>query len=441
VESLGREGGISAGSTEALGFQSPEFTDLVSGYLGLQRKRGELLKEYTSDHPVIQSVDAQILLAADQIRATASAIKGAMKNRERAIKGVLDTYRKKLEALPEVERELAKSQKEVLIQEKIHSFLLEKEQEVRIVRASTVSQIRVVDPATVPIKPIKPNKKRNILLGMILGMMLGVGLAFFTEYLDDSVRDSEELEKRIGVPIYGTIPFVKKAYTRRKEKKPHLVIEEMYAPVTEAFRTLRTNLFFSKDGKGLKVVAVTSPGPGAGKSFVVANLAALSALLGKRTLVIDADMRDPQQHVVLGVSQKPGLSEVLVGHMSFEDAVKKDHVKELRVLTAGKSPPNPAELLGSDSMKELLAKAAESFDMVIIDTPPINLVADPLHLTRMSQFTLMVARSGFTTVKEIEQALNQLRGIQVDSFGMVLNAVKPVEMGYGQKYYRYGGGE
>jgi capsular exopolysaccharide synthesis family protein len=271
--------------------------------------------------------------------------------------------------------------------------------------------------------------------------MLGVGVAFFTEYLDDTVKDTEDLESRVGVPVYGTIPFVKEAYERRKEKKPHLVIEEMYAPVTEAFRTLRTNLFFSKEGKDLKVVAVTSPGPEAGKSFVVANLAALSTFLGKRTLVIDADMRHPQQHIVLAVSKKPGLSEVLTGRMTFGDAVQKDHVKDLRVLTSGAIPPNPAELLGSERMEELLKEVGELFDMVIIDTPPINLVADPMQLARLSQFTLMVARSGDTTVKEIEKALNQLRAIDVKGLGTVLNAVRPVELGYSKKYYRYGYGK
>lgn len=422
----------------ALDIESPELAALISDYSRMVRKRMELLEEYTPQNPAVMALENQTELVSSQIKTTATAIRNSISRREEAVRGVLGNYRRQLARLPEVERNLAKLQKDVLIQEKIYSFLLEKEQETRILKASTVSNIRIVDPPTVPIKPVKPRKRRNAALGFVLGLMLGVGLAFFTEYLDDSVRDSEDLQSRVGVPVYGTIPFVQKAHDRRKMKKPYLVIEEMKAPVTEAFRTMKTNLFFSKEGKDLKVVTVTSPDPGAGKSFVVANLAALSALLGKRTLVIDADMRHPQQHIVLGVSQKPGLSEVLVGHMSFEDAVQMDHVKELKVLTSGSIPPNPVELLGSDSMKELLAKAADSFDMVIIDTPPINLVADPLHLTRMSQFTLMVARSADTTVKELEKAINQLRAIQVESFGIVLNAVRPVEMGYGKKYYRYG---
>ncbi|MDT8396824.1 MAG: polysaccharide biosynthesis tyrosine autokinase [bacterium] len=439
VESLGTEAAISHGGTEALGFQSPEFGDLISGYLELQRKRADLLKEYTTDHPVIKSLDGQVLLVADQIRATAAAIKGAMRNREGAIKDVLDSYREKLDTLPDMERQLAKLAKDVLIQEKIYSFLLEKEQEVRIVKASTVSQIRVVDPAAVPLNPVKPKSRRNILLGLVLGLMLGMGLAFFIEYLDDSVRDAEELESRVGVPVYGTIPFVRKAFERRKEKKPHLVIEEMYAPVTEAFRTLRTNIFFARGGERIRTLAVTSPEPGAGKSFVVANLAALSTLLGKKTLVIDADMRHPQQHIVLGVEQKPGLSEVLVDRMTFQDAIKKDHIKNLRVLTSGKIPPNPAELLGSPAMKELLDELREHYDLVIIDTPPVNLVADALLLTRMADFTLMVARSAVSSGKEIERALSQLATMDVKNYGMILNAVRRVEMGYSGKYYRYGG--
>ncbi|MDF1537214.1 MAG: polysaccharide biosynthesis tyrosine autokinase, partial [bacterium] len=378
LDSMDKGSAALAAGMSALDIQSPELAALISDFSLMLRQREEQLREYTPQNPVVSSLDSQIELVAGQIRSTATAIRSGLSRREQAVRGVLDNYRDQLARLPEVERNLARLAKDVLIQEKIYSFLLEKEQETRILKASTVSGIRVVDPPTVPIKPVKPQKARNLLLGLVLGFMLGVGVVFFREYLDDSVKDTEDLETRVGVPVYGTIPFVKRAYTRRKEKKPHLVIEEMYAPVTEAFRTLRTNLFFSREGKDLKIVAVTSPGPGAGKSFVVANLAALSALLGKRTLIIDADMRHPQQHVVLGVEQKPGLSEVLVDRMTFQDAIKKDHVKDLRVLTSGKIPPNPAELLGSPAMKELLDGLREHYDMVIIDTPPVNLVADAL---------------------------------------------------------------
>jgi tyrosine-protein kinase Etk/Wzc len=442
VESLGREGGISAGSTEALGFQSPEFTDLVSGYLGLQRKRGELLKEYTSDHPVIQSVDAQILLAADQIRATASAIKGAMRNREMAVKGVLDTYRAKLDTLPDIERQLAKFAKDVLIQEKIYSFLLEKEQEVRIVKASTVSQIRVVDPATVPIMPIKPNKKRNILLAVILGMMLGMGCAFTLEYFDDTVKSDSDMELLVGVPLYGTVPFLKEARDRRKQRKPHLVIEEPRSPVTEAFRILRTNILFSRVGESPKVVTVTSAGPGEGKSFIVANLAAISSYAAKRTIVIDADLRKPQQDVVFGALQKPGLTEVLTGKINLAEAIQNTSQGMPSLLAAGSISPNPSELLGSTYMGNLINQLKKDYEFIVIDSPPLGMVTDPALLMTHTDMGLIIVRADVTRKRNISRAVDTLRKTSPDKqLGIVINAGRfSGENGYGYNYGKaYGG--
>ena len=440
VESLEGGEGISIGSAQSLGYQSPEFTDLISSYLELHRNRAELLKEYTPDHPLIQSHDGQILLAADQIRATAAAIVGALKTRERAVKGVLDTYRKKLEALPEVERQLAKSQRDVLIQEKIYSFLLEKEQEVRIVKASTVSQIRVVDPATVPIKPIKPKKKRNILLGMILGMMLGVGFAFFIEYFDDTVKGDDDLETMLGKPLYGTIQFVKEAKDRRKEQRPHLVIEEPRSPITESFRILRTNILFSKVNGSPQVVTVSSPGPGEGKSFIVANLAAMSSYAGKSTLVIDADLRKPQQHVVFGGSEKPGLTDVLTGKMTFEEALQKSPSGKPDLLAAGLLPPNPSELLGSDEMGTLLESLKEKYEFILLDSPPLGLVTDPTLLMNYTDLALIVVRANLTRKGSVLHAVESLKKTTPDlQLGIVINAVKHAR-GYGYSYkYGYGG--
>jgi len=438
VESLEKGEEISIGSTDALGFQSPEFTNLISNYLELNRNRAEFLEEYTTDHPFIQSHDGQILLVAEQIRVTAAAIEGAMRVRERAVKGVLVTYREKLEALPEVERELAKIQRDVLIQEKIYSFLLEKEQEVRIVKASTVSQIRVVDPATVPIKPIKPKKKRNILLGMILGMMLGVGLAFFLEYFDDTVKGDDDLEAIVGKPVYGTIMFVKEAKDRRKKQRPHLVIEEPRSPITESFRILRTNILFSKVNGSPQVVTVSSPGPGEGKSFIVANLAAMSSYAGKSTLVIDADLRKPQQHVVFGGSEKPGLTDVLTGKMTFEEALQKSPSGKPDLLAAGMLPPNPSELLGSENMRNLIENLKEKYEYILLDSPPLGLVTDPTLLMNYTDLALIVVRANTTRRGSVLYAVESLKKTTPDlQIGMVINAVKHAR-GYGYSY-KYGG--
>ncbi|MDF1527247.1 MAG: polysaccharide biosynthesis tyrosine autokinase [bacterium] len=440
VRSLEQEGGITAGLGETLGFQSPEFTNLVSGYMGIQRKRADFLKVYTRDHPVIQSIDAQVVLAAEQIRATASAIKGAMGNREEAIRNVLETYRVKLEALPDIERQLAKLARDVLIQEKVYSFLLEKEQEVRIIKASAVSKVRVVDPATVPTKPLKPKPARNILLGMILGMMLGVGFAFFTEYFDDTIKSDTDVESLVGVPLYGTVQFVKEARDRRKQERPHLVIEEPRSPVTESFRILRTNILFSRVKGSPGVITVSSPGPGEGKSFVVANLAALSSYAGKSTLVIDADLRKPQQHVVFGVSAKPGLAEVLTGKMSLEEAIQRSPKGRPDLLAAGSIPPNPSELLGSEEMRNLLEDLKQRYEFIVLDSPPLGLVTDPALLMKLTDLGLVVARAEKTFKAALTHTAESLKRLSPDlQLGILINAAKDAKR-YGYKYGKeYGG--
>jgi tyrosine-protein kinase Etk/Wzc len=414
-----------ASGAVALGIQSPELAVLVSDYSELMRKKTQLLLEFMPENPAVVDLDRQIELVTGQVRATAGAILNGTKRREEAVKGVLGNYRKQLASLPEVERSLAKYQKDVLIQEKIYSFLLEKEQETRIVKASSISGIRIVDPPTVPIEPIKPKKRRNITLGIMLGMMLGVGMTFFIEYLDNTIKGDDELESIIGIPVYGRIQFIKEAKDRRKKRQPHLVIEQPRSPISEAFRILRTNILLSRIGESPRVITVSSPGPGEGKSFVVANLAAISSYAAKSTIIIDADMRKPQQHIVFGANVKPGLAEVLTGKADLKDAIQLTQQGLPNLLTAGNLPPNPSELLGSTYMGNLLGRLKEDYEFIILDSPPLGMVTDPALLMKHTDLGLIIVRADMTRKGSTSHAVNMLRKTSPDlQLGVVINAVK-----------------
>lgn len=429
-----------ASGAAALDIESPELAVLVQGYTELARQRIQLMHEFTPENPAVQEVDRQINLVSGQIKATANAILSGIKRREGAVRGVLGTYRKQLANLPEVERSLAKFQKDVLIQEKIYSFLLEKEQETKIVKASSISGIRVVDPPTIPIEPIKPKTRRNVALGLILGLMMGVGITFFIDYLDDSIKGDDELESTVGIPVYGRVQFIKEAKDRRKKQRPHMVIEQPRSPITEAFRILRTNILFSRIGESPKVVTVTSPGPGEGKSFIVANLAAISSYAAKSTIVIDADMRKPQQHIVFGAADKPGLAEVLTGKAGLAEAIQLTPQGQPDLLAAGNVPPNPSELLGSPYMGKLLDRLKEDYEFIVVDSPPVGLVTDPALLMKHTDMGLVIVRAGMTRTGAVSFAIETLRKTSPDlQLGVVINAVKFAgEYSYKNGYGKYG---
>jgi tyrosine-protein kinase Etk/Wzc len=425
----------------ALGISSPELASLMNGYLSLAQKRADLLKDYTPENPLVKGLDAQMTLAADQVRVTAGAILGATIMRERAVDEVLAVYRVQLAKLPQIEQDLARFQKDVLIQEKTYGFLLEKEQDTQIIRASTVSNIRVVDPPVPATRPISPKVGQNLILGLLLGLLLGIGFAFFADYLDDTIKDMEDLGRRLRTACYGVIPFVREAHERRKAKQPHLVIEHKHSPVSEAFRSLRTNVLLSSADTPPRVITVTSAGMGEGKTFIAVNLAAVSALTGKRTLVIDCDMRKPQAHVVFGIENEAGLSSCLAVQTDLHQAVKKTSVENLDAITSGPIPPNPSEMLGSSRMAALLERLKGEYELILLDTPPITLVADPLITAKLSDLTLVVVRSEVTPTSALKGALEQLEAVQVKASGVVLNAVGRTRMGrYGYRYYRHGYG-
>jgi tyrosine-protein kinase Etk/Wzc len=425
----------------ALGIASPELASLMGGYLTLGQKRADLLRDYTPDNPLVKGLDAQMSLAAEQVRLTAGAILGATIMREKSVDEVLAVYRAQLAKLPQIEQDLARLQKDVLIQEKTWSFLAEKEQNTQIVRASTVSNIRVVDPPVTIPYPVRPRVAQNLILGLLLGLLLGVGFAFFAEYIDDTIKDMEDLGRRFRGACYGVIPFVREAHERRKAKQSHLVIEQKRSPVTEAFRSLRTNVLLSRADTPPQVITVTSAGMGEGKTFIAVNLASVSALTGKRTIYLDCDMRKPQGHVVFGIENDAGLSSYLAGQAELHQVVKRSPVDNLDVVTSGPIPPNPSEMLGSARMAALLERLKGEYDLILLDTPPITLVADPLITAKLSELALVVVRSGVTPASALKGAMEQLQAVQVTSSGVVLNAVRRTRLGrYGYRYDRYGYG-
>ncbi len=304
--------------------------------------------------------------------------------------------------------------------------------------------IQIVDRAKVPVKPVRPKKAISIILASAFGVILGLGLCFFIEYLDTTIKTKEDVERLLGTPVLGYVPPIGDSVSKNVSKngREQTVIElsaldKPHSYIAEAFRSIRTALMFGKVGKGLKNILVTSPTPSEGKTLVSINLAMALAQAGKKVLVVDADLRKPRLARVLGISQEPGLSNVLAGkgEMPVERPLVPTHLENLTFLPSGPHPPNPAELLGSERMHEVVGKLSAMFDNVIYDTPPTVNATDAATLAQYIEGAVLVVRS-FKTERDVAlRARDILLGARVNILGTILNNADVPRNSYGRYYY------
>ncbi len=361
-----------------------------------------------------------------------------------ALEGVLQKYNRRLEELPDKVLQLARLQRKEQVDEKTYIMLTQKLEEAKIQESAQARNVRIIDAAIKPLKPVKPNKKMNLILGVLLGLGLGVGITFLIEYMDRSVRKPEDLE-RIGFNVIATIPRielekVEEAKKRRFENgkfESRLITHiDPKSPVSEAYRTLRTNLQFSKIEKKLRSILVTSAGPKEGKSTTAANLAITMAQVGNKVVIIDADLRRPILHSAFGMTRENGLTNYLAGSLSYEEMLQNSFLDNLKVVPSGVLPPNPAELLATQKMEDLLGKLQEDFDIVIIDSPPVIAVTDASILSTKVDGTLLVVYAGQTERDAVKRATSMLTSVSARILGIVLNGFD-VQGIYGSYYYYY----
>jgi capsular exopolysaccharide synthesis family protein len=314
--------------------------------------------------------------------------------------------------------------------------------------------------AVVPDERVAPNPVRNGLLALVLGLVLGVGLAFLLEYLDDSWNSPEEMEQISGVPTFGSIPAFKDPRSQQKVSMVRSLskarlrwaerdadtdelarrLETVLDPTgaaAEAYRTLRTNLLYAVVlDEPAKVIVLTSPGPGEGKSTTCANLGVVLAQAGKNVLVVDCDFRKPVIHRFFGLRNLHGIADVLIGERQLQ-AVWVKPLEGLHVVTAGRIPPNPTELLGTRRFSEFLASVREEFDYVLVDAPPVGLVSDPAILATQADGVLLVSDAQNTRKQSVRHAMRSLEAVGTNVLGTVMNNVKASGGDY--NYYGYSG--
>lgn len=367
-----------------------------------------------------------------------------------ALKKIVEQYSRKLKTLPDKSLELARLERAKRVDENLYIMMKEKYEEARITRAGQIGKIRIVDKAVPPEHPVSPKKKLNLILAALVGLGLGVGVTFLLEYMDNSVRTVEDVEN-LGMALLGSIPAIKLEETdgvfktRRKrvrDREATTIASRLVthlkpkSPISEAYRTLRTNIQYSATDGPLKTILVTSSGPKEGKSTTVANLAIIMAQMGSKALLVDTDLRRPVLHAIFRKDKSKGLTNLLVEKATLDEVIKPTEVENLSLITCGTLPPNPSELLGSKRMKEVVEELKKRFDIVLFDSPPVIAVTDAAVLASILDGVVLVIRSGQTDREAVIRANSLLRNVRARVLGTLLNDVNVTSM-YGSYYYYY----
>lgn len=312
-----------------------------------------------------------------------------------------------------------------------------------------VKNVKEIDKAKDPTTPVKPNKKVNVGIAGILGLLFGISLIYLLEFIDHTFKKPEELERQLGLSVIGTVPQFEGGKRGNKKAKGQKELEQQYqknlittnnpkAPASEAFRELRTNLQYSSIDKEIKVMVITSPSLGDGKTVTTANIAVALAQYGKKVLIIDADLRKPKVHHYFGIKNNDGLTNILTGEKDIRKIKieEKSDISNLYIITSGPIPPNPTEILNSNKMRQMLEYFKEEYDVIIIDTPPVGQVTDAAILAGISDGVLLVVASGETRIEMAKRAKKALESVNANIIGTVLTKMDTRRSSY-YYYYKY----
>lgn len=319
-----------------------------------------------------------------------------------------------------------------------YTNLLQSYEEVRTQEAQSISNLVQVEPAAAPRTPVRPRMTTNTALAGVVGAMLAVGAVFLIEALDNSVKNPDQVEAAFGLSVLGMIP------KHPREEGVPIAVGHPRHPAVEAFRALRTNLKYASVDQEIRKIMITSADPGIGKTGLATNLAVVFAQSGSEVMLVDADLRRPKVHHRFGLENRSGFFRVFVRGLDQLTEVTQKHpeVPNLSILTSGPLPPNPSELLGSEKMGEILDYYQGRQDFLIVDYPPIMAVTDAVVMSRMVDGVLLVAKPGETKVGALEQSVNQLRQVNANLLGVVLNEIPQNGHRYyykGYQYYTYQG--
>lgn len=390
----------------------------------LKQKQAEYSAKYTPDHPLMTEINAQLAAISKKSTELGQAIK----------------------RLPETQRLYLQLYRDVKVNTELYTELLNSYQQLKIVKAGEIGNVRVIDTAIEPVKPIKPRKLIVLILSIFVGGFIGVLIALLRNMLSSGIKDSSRIENELDLPVYATVPRSPIQESRvqllkKKKSIPILAVKNSEDVAIESLRSIRTTIHFALNKAKNNIIAVSGPAPEIGKSFISTNLAAIFAQGDKKVLLIDADIRRGYLHKYFDRETSPGLTEYLTNQSSIEQCiVQSETVKNLDFLARGKNQGNASEMLSSSRFSELLALLSQQYDHIIIDTPPVLAVTDGIIISQFVGVNLVVARYAKTQMKELELTINRFEQAGTKVNGIILNDVQASLGGnYGYNYaYAYG---
>jgi capsular exopolysaccharide synthesis family protein len=436
---------------------APRLLELNRQLKDLETKRAALDAKYGDEYPDVIENKQQIAEVKLQIAAATRALEQKLQSDyERAVKNEQEVKKNleatKTEAVGQNEAAVGLNviQQELETKRRLYSDYLQKSSQANLQVEEQQNNLRIIQAAQAPGAPAGPNRFRNILLALIVSLGLGVGLAFVLEYMDNTVKTVEDVTRYTQLPALSIIPAVSSGSSRLLLKakgkelqttngagtlSKQLMVLEPRSSGAEAYRVLRTSILLSTAGQPPKRILFTSGQPSEGKTTTSANTAVSLAQLGASVLVIDCDMRRPSLHKIFGIDHTQGLSTYLSRNVDIDKLIQKLPVPNVSVLPSGAIPPNPAELISSERMREMLAMLSERYDHILIDSPPLINVTDPVILSTMVDGVILVVHGGKSTRDVVRRARHELTAVGAKVFGIVLNNVDLRKDGYSDYYY------
>ncbi len=423
---------------------SPLIQGLQKDLASSESEYAQLSKIYKPDYPKMVRLKEQTNQLKKRIEAeTRKALEGLRVDYEAAVKkenyltSALEKYKSEVAGQNEkmVQYQILKRDAEA--NRELYIGLLQRLKEVGVTASLTASNVQILDRAETPRGPYKPNTRKNMMIAIMVGLLGGIGLAFFVEYLDNTVKTSDDIEKEVALPSLGLVPELSKK-GERGSAVPIITYEDKKSPLSEAYRSIGTYIQFSSAARPPKSMLVTSARQGEGKTTTVINIGVTLVHTYGKGVIIDSDMRRPQIHRIFDVDNSRGLSAFLAGHIELGDnLVRKTKVENLDVIPSGIIPPNPSELLSSYRFRDLLAGLLPIYSFVLIDSPPILGLSDSLVLSTLMDGVIMVTRAGATPKDAAVQARKLLQGVNAKILGVVLNGMTAADLKYGSYSYYY----
>lgn len=420
-------------SPTSMGISNPELNSLINQLLQLYAKKGELQLTTTEKNPTYLAVLSQIKHTKETIIENVRNLISSASIYEKDLKNRINSFTSSINKLPEIEKNYLILKRKHEYNEQTAVYLQQKRYEASLAKAGTESDHKVIDPARLDSDiPIKPRKSLAYFIALLLGLILPTSFISLRDFFSDTIKSKSDLQNATKIPILGLIGHSDNA-------KSLVIPTSSKSIIAESFRSLRTNIQYLAADKSKKVIAVTSSIGGEGKTFTTMNLAAIFALSGHKTILIGGDLRKPKLHEDFETNPEIGLSSYLINKSTRSEIINKTEIETLDVITSGPTPPNPAELLDSAKMQDLIKELNKEYDYVIIDTPPVGLVTDGVILMQHADINLYVVRHNYSKTRALGIINNLYNQNQVKDLHIIINDFIHSDSGYGYGYgYGYG---